>query len=172
MSGNVCKQTSLEIPEVTCTRCTIMGFLHETSLIWVISLEMKLWLVYFRSLHIYKNHRINAKYMINVIKVIWILNWRIPVVRLACYMYIQLYTIINLLQFSCLSHDITEILLKVALNTLTLTLTPLVSPLLFSGVVSSFWRHIISLLPFGGDIVFVRPVCPRQKCVHARPSTF
>jgi hypothetical protein len=26
MSGNVCKQTSLEIPEVTCTRRTIMGF--------------------------------------------------------------------------------------------------------------------------------------------------
>jgi len=26
VSGNVCKQTSPEIPEVTCTRHTIMGF--------------------------------------------------------------------------------------------------------------------------------------------------
>ena len=65
MSGNVYKQTSPEIPEVTSTRCTIMGFLRETSLIWVISLGVKLWLVYFRSLHICKNYHINAKYMIN-----------------------------------------------------------------------------------------------------------
>jgi hypothetical protein len=35
VSGNVYKQTS---PEITCMRRTIMGFLHETSLIWVISL--------------------------------------------------------------------------------------------------------------------------------------
>ena len=62
VSGNVYKQTS---PEITCTRRTIMGFLHETSLIWVISLGVKLWLVYFRSLHICKNYHINAKYMIN-----------------------------------------------------------------------------------------------------------
>ena len=33
-SGNVYKQTTPEIPEVTCTRHTIMSFLHETSLIW------------------------------------------------------------------------------------------------------------------------------------------
>jgi len=44
VSSNVYKQTSPEIPEVICTRRTIMGFLHETSLIWVISLEVKLWL--------------------------------------------------------------------------------------------------------------------------------
>jgi hypothetical protein len=31
VSGNVYKQTSPEIPEVICTRRTIMGFLHETS---------------------------------------------------------------------------------------------------------------------------------------------
>ena len=30
VSGNVYKQTSPEIPAVTCTRLTIMGFLHET----------------------------------------------------------------------------------------------------------------------------------------------
>jgi len=41
-----------------------MGFLHETSLIWVISMGVKLRLVYFRSLHICKNYHINAKYMI------------------------------------------------------------------------------------------------------------
>ena len=64
--GNVYKQTSPEIPEVTCTRCTIMGFLHETSLIWVISLGVKLCLVYFRSLHICKNLHINDKYVINI----------------------------------------------------------------------------------------------------------
>ena len=55
MSGNVYKQTSPEIPEVICTR----------RLIWVINLGVKLWLVYFRSLHICKNYHINAKYMIN-----------------------------------------------------------------------------------------------------------
>jgi len=64
VSGNVYKQTSPEIPEVTCTRRTIMGFLHETSLIWVISLGVELWLVYFRSLHICRNYHINTKYMI------------------------------------------------------------------------------------------------------------
>jgi hypothetical protein len=48
VSGNVCKQTSPEIPEVTCTKRTIMGFFHETSLMCVISLGVKLWLVYFR----------------------------------------------------------------------------------------------------------------------------
>ena len=63
-SGNVCEQMLLEIPEVTCMRRTIMGFLHETSLIWVISLGVKLWLVYFRSLHICKNYHTNDKYMI------------------------------------------------------------------------------------------------------------
>ena len=64
VSVNVYKQT---LPEVTCTRRTIMGFLHETSLIWVISLGVKLWLVCFLSLHIWKNYHINAKYMINYI---------------------------------------------------------------------------------------------------------
>ena len=66
VSVNVCKQKSQEIPEVTCTRRTIMDFLHETPLIWVIGLGVKLWLVYFRSLHICKNYLINAKYMINI----------------------------------------------------------------------------------------------------------
>jgi hypothetical protein len=42
MSGNVYKQTSPEIPEVTSVRRTIMGFLHETFLIWVIRLGVKL----------------------------------------------------------------------------------------------------------------------------------
>jgi len=65
---NVYKQTTPEIPEVTCTRRTIMDFLHETSLIWVISLGVKLWLVYFRSLHICKNKHINAKYVIKQYK--------------------------------------------------------------------------------------------------------
>jgi hypothetical protein len=41
--------------------------MHETSLIWVNSLGVKLWLVYFRSLHICKNYHINDKYMINEI---------------------------------------------------------------------------------------------------------
>jgi hypothetical protein len=35
VSGNICKQT---LPEIACTRLTIMIFLHETSLIRVISL--------------------------------------------------------------------------------------------------------------------------------------
>jgi hypothetical protein len=39
-------------------------FLYETSLIWVISLGVKLWLVYFRSLHICTNYHIIANYMI------------------------------------------------------------------------------------------------------------
>ena len=43
VSVNFYKQTTPEIPEVTCTRRTIMGFLHETSLIWVISLGVKLY---------------------------------------------------------------------------------------------------------------------------------
>ena len=60
VSVNVCKQKSPEIPEVTCTRRTIMDFLHDTPLKWVIGL------VYFRSLHICKNYLINAKYMINI----------------------------------------------------------------------------------------------------------
>jgi hypothetical protein len=69
MSVNVCKQTTTEIPEVTCTRRTIIDFLHETPLIWVIVPGVKLWLVYFRSLHkhkidIDKIYHINAKYMI------------------------------------------------------------------------------------------------------------
>ena len=75
MSVNVCKQTSPEIPEVTCTimdffardasdmgyqpggeimASVLSDFLHEMPLIWVISLEVKLWLVYFRSLHMQK----------------------------------------------------------------------------------------------------------------------
>ena len=66
VSVNVCKQKSQEIPEVTCTRRTIMDFLHETPLIWVIGLGVKLWLVYFRSLHTCKNYLINAQYMINI----------------------------------------------------------------------------------------------------------
>jgi len=33
VSVNVYKQTTADIPEVTCTRRTIMDFLHETSLI-------------------------------------------------------------------------------------------------------------------------------------------
>ena len=60
------KQTTPEKPEVTCTRRTMMVFLHETSLIWVISLRVKLWLVYFRSLDICKKKHINAKYVINI----------------------------------------------------------------------------------------------------------
>ena len=36
VSGYVCKQTSPEIPDVTCTTRTTMGFLRETPLIWVI----------------------------------------------------------------------------------------------------------------------------------------
>ena len=43
VSVNFYKQTTPEIPEVTCMRRTIMGFLHETSLIWVISLGVKLY---------------------------------------------------------------------------------------------------------------------------------
>ena len=66
VSVNICKQKSQEIPEVTCTRRTIMDFLHETPLIWVIGLGVKLWLVYFRSLHTCKNYLINAQYMINI----------------------------------------------------------------------------------------------------------
>jgi hypothetical protein len=54
-----------KIPEVPCTRRTIMGFVYETSLIWVIIMGVKLWLVYFRSLHICKNYHSYAKYMIN-----------------------------------------------------------------------------------------------------------
>jgi len=58
VSVNVCKQTTPEIPEVTCARCNGMDYLHETPMIWVISLksawDVILWLVYFRSLHIYK----------------------------------------------------------------------------------------------------------------------
>jgi hypothetical protein len=52
--------------EITYARSTIMYFLHETSLIWVISLGVKLWLVNFRSLHICPNCHIYAKYMINI----------------------------------------------------------------------------------------------------------
>ena len=66
VSVNVYKQTTPEIPEVTCTSRTIRDFLHEMSLIWVISLGVKLWLVYFRSLHICKNLNINDKYVINI----------------------------------------------------------------------------------------------------------
>ena len=73
---NVCKQKSQEIPEVTCTRRTIIDFLHETPLIWVIGLGVKLCLVYFRSLHTCKNYLINAKYMINI----YILNTKYLVV--------------------------------------------------------------------------------------------
>ena len=82
LSDNVYKQTSSEIPEVTCTRHTIMGFLHETSLIWVISLGEKLWLVYIYIItsgrYTYaktptnqcKNYHINAKYMINSVNTV------------------------------------------------------------------------------------------------------
>ena len=66
VSVNFYKQTTPEIPEVTCTRRTMMFFLHETSLIWVISLRVKLWLVNFRSLHICQNCHIYAKYIINI----------------------------------------------------------------------------------------------------------
>ena len=41
VSVNIYKQTTPEIQEVACTRHTIMDFLHETSLIWVISLGVK-----------------------------------------------------------------------------------------------------------------------------------
>ena len=59
------KQPIPETQEVTCTRGTIMGFVHEMHMIWVISPGGLLWLVYFRSLHICKSYHINAKYMIN-----------------------------------------------------------------------------------------------------------
>ena len=58
------KQPISETPEVTCTRGTDMGFLHERHLIWVISPGGKIWLVHFRPLHICKSYHINAKYMI------------------------------------------------------------------------------------------------------------
>ena len=62
VSVNVCKETT---PEIACTRSTIMGFLHDTPLIQVISLEEILWLVNFRLLHMFKNYHVNAKYMTN-----------------------------------------------------------------------------------------------------------
>jgi hypothetical protein len=52
-----------------------MGFLHKTSLIWVISLGGEIMASlyiyhYFRSLHICKNYHINAKYMINSVNTV------------------------------------------------------------------------------------------------------
>jgi len=35
---NVCKQTTPEITGVACTRGTVMSYLHETPLAWVIGL--------------------------------------------------------------------------------------------------------------------------------------
>jgi len=43
-----------------------MYFSNETSLLWVISLGVKLWLVNFQSLHICQSYHIYAKYMINI----------------------------------------------------------------------------------------------------------
>jgi hypothetical protein len=74
VSVNVCKQTTREMPEATCTRSTIVDYLHEKPLIWGVIL----WLVYFHSLHIYKTIiLINAKYMINIIFICvrTIFNW-------------------------------------------------------------------------------------------------
>ena len=85
VSGNVYKQTSPEITEVTSTRRTIMGFLHETSLIWVIIMGVKLWLVYFRSLHICKNYHSYAKYMINSYT-----SYNIVIVKITLWLFIML----------------------------------------------------------------------------------
>ena len=38
VSVNVCKQTTREMPEATCTGSTIVDYLHEKPLIWVISM--------------------------------------------------------------------------------------------------------------------------------------
>ena len=53
VSINACKQTSPGKPEVICTRRTLMDFLQKTFLIWVFSLGVKLWIVYFSSRYTY-----------------------------------------------------------------------------------------------------------------------
>ena len=50
-------------PEVSCAKNTATDYLQETLLIWIISMGMIIWLVYFRSLYICKIFHINAKYI-------------------------------------------------------------------------------------------------------------
>ena len=60
----VIKQT---IPEISCTKRTVVEFLHDTSLIWIISGGVKLWLVYFGSLPIHVCIKIYHILSINMI---------------------------------------------------------------------------------------------------------
>ena len=66
VSGNVYKQTSLEITEVSCTRRTIMSFLHETSLIWDYQPGGEIMTSLLPVVTQCKDYHINVKYMINV----------------------------------------------------------------------------------------------------------
>ena len=65
VSVNVCTQTSPEIPEVACTKRTIMVFFCTRRLWYGLSAWGEFMLAYFRSLHICKSYHINAKYIIN-----------------------------------------------------------------------------------------------------------